>query len=174
MDDAAHRNKPTEASRRWPHHRRRPTWPANEDTTVKAYFVAAALITIVPAYAWAQGNNLSRAYVSSVQSAAAGSEYVIGQSSTTRDHGGAWLRVTTDDIGYGRNAQARLLGSPLREIRTEALCNVGGQPNPCNGRGTVIGYRRTWDASGREGGNFEYMVIPNGIGGPVRVNFQIR
>lgn len=84
------------------------------------------------------------------------------------------MHVVTDDLGYGHNAQATLLGSPLREIRTDPLCNVGGRAAPCHGRGTVIGYRRTWDATGREGGNFQYMVIPNGVGGPVRIDFQIR
>ncbi|WP_081916299.1 DUF4879 domain-containing protein [Luteibacter sp. 9135] len=56
------------------------------------------------------------------------------------DHGGAWMHVVTDDLGYGHNAQATLLGSPLREIRTDPLCNVGGRAAPCHGRGTVIGY----------------------------------
>jgi hypothetical protein len=84
------------------------------------------------------------------------------------------MQITTDNIGYGHSAQARLLGRPLREIRNEPLCDVNGQPQPCRGRGTVIGYRRTWDASGLDGGNFQYMVIPNGVGGPVRVDFQVR
>lgn len=137
--------------------------------TIASAMMCAAACTSV------QANSLTRAYVSGVVSTKGGPERgLTGQSQTSRDHGGAQLLIFTDDIGYGNNAQARLLGSPLREIRTEALCNVGGQPSPCNGRGTVIGYRRTWDASGREGGNFEYMVIPNGIGGPVRVNFQVR
>lgn len=141
---------------------------------MKACVIAATFLAACPISAAPHSNNLTRAYVSWVHSARAGAELVEGRSSTARDHGGAWMRIATDDIGYGRNAQARLLGSPLREIRTEALCHVGGRPNPCNGRGTVIGYRRTWEASGREGGNFEYMVIPNGVGAPVRVSFQIR
>jgi hypothetical protein len=141
---------------------------------MKSLLIAAAVLAIYPVHATSQSNNLSRAYVSAVASAKGSTEFVEGRSSTVRDHGGAWMRITTDEIGYGRNAQARLLGSPLRELGSLPLCNVGGQPTPCYGRGTVIGYRRTWDASGREGGNFEYMVIPNGIGGPVRVDFQVR
>ncbi len=141
---------------------------------MKFLLTVACLVVAAPTATWAQGNNLSRAYVSLVSSAAGGAEAVVGRPSTIRDHGGTWMQITTDDIGYGHGAQAWLLGSPLREIRSEALCNVNGQPRPCHGRGTVIGYRRTWDASGREGGNFQYMVIPNGVGGPVRIDFQVR
>jgi hypothetical protein len=41
------------------------------------------------------------------------------------------------------------------EVQTQALCNVRGHVDTCNGRGTIIGYRHTWDASGRDGGNFD-------------------
>lgn len=123
----------------------------------------------------ALANNLSSVYVHSVESAQGGWEGMSPwTSSTSVNHGGSWMYVVTEEIGYGSNAQAHLLGFSLREIRTEPLCNVRGQARPCNGRGTVIGYRRTWDASGRDGGNFQFMVIPNGIGGPRRVNLQIQ
>lgn len=122
-----------------------------------------------------QANNLSRAYVYSVESSQGGREYLRPWShSTSFNHGGAMMRITTDEIGYGNNAQARLLGFSLREVGTVPLCNVQGYVDPCNGRGTIIGYRRTWDASGHDGGNFEYMVIPNGVGGVKRVNLQVR
>jgi hypothetical protein len=119
-------------------------------------------------------NNLSRIYVHHVTSTKGGMEEIPqGGSQTARDHGGGRLQIITDEIGYGNNAQARLLGSPLREAGTQPLCNIGGVPKPCN-RGTIIGYRRTWDASGREGGNFEFMVNPNGPGGWKRTTLQIR
>ncbi|WP_369926893.1 DUF4879 domain-containing protein [Xanthomonas sp. NCPPB 2632] len=141
---------------------------------MKTLLIAASLLVVSPVQAGLQSNNLNNAYVYSVTSAKGGTEFVKDRLATVRDHGGAWMQITTDDIGYGHSAQAWLLGSPLREIRSEALCNVNGQPRPCHGRGTVTGYRRTWDASGREGGNFQYMVIPNGVGGPVRIDFQVR
>lgn len=119
-------------------------------------------------------NNLSRIYVHDVTSTNGGFEAIPqGGSWTAQDHGGPKLTITTDEIGYGNNAQARLLGSPLREIQTQPLCNAGGVPKPCN-RGTIVGYRRTWDASGREGGNFEFMVNPNGVGAWKRAALQIR
>jgi len=119
-------------------------------------------------------NNLSRIYVHHVTSTKGGVENIPqGGSWTARDHGGGQLQITTDEIGYGNNAQARLLGSPLREVGTQPLCNIGGRPQPCN-RGTIIGYRRTWNASGSEGGNFEFMVNPNGPGGWKRTTLQIR
>jgi len=141
---------------------------------MKTFLIAASLLVVSPVQARLLSNNLNNAYVYSVTSSKGGTELVKDRLATARDHGGAWMQITTDDVGYGHNAQARLLGTPLREIRSEALCNVNGQPRPCHGRGTVIGYRRTWDVSGREGGNFQYMVIPNGVGGPVRIDFQIR
>ena len=135
-----------------------------------ALALAAALVASP-----SQANNLSAVYVYSVESSQGGREYLSpGAYSTSRDHGGASMHITTDEIGYGNNQQARLLGFSLREIRTVPLCNVRGSTAPCNGRGTIVGYRRTWDASGRDGGNFEYMVIPNGVGGVRRVNLTIR
>lgn len=142
---------------------------------MRTFFVAAAAIVAGMQTGTAQSNALSNAYVSIVESAKGNTEYVRpGSTVTSRDHGGSWLRIVTDEIGYGSNAQARLLGSPLREVRTQPLCKIGGRTQPCSGRGAVIGYRRTWDASGHEGGNFEFLVIPNGVGGPRRVNFQVR
>lgn len=136
-----------------------------------ATFALAASLTSAASHA----NNLSNAYIYAVESSQGGREYLpSGAHSTSRDHGGAVVRITTDEIGYGNNAQARLLGFTLREIRTMPLCYVQGHAGPCNGRGTIIGYRRTWDASGRDGGNFEYMVIPNGVGGVRRVSLQVR
>lgn len=141
---------------------------------MKRIAIIVLSLVALPLNIEARNNNLSRAYVSSVASARAGVESITGALNTARDHGGTWMHITTDDIGYGKHPQARLLGSPLREIRTQPLCQIKGRTSLCNGRGTVIGYRRTWDASGREGGNFEYVVIPNELGPPIRIGFQIR
>lgn len=118
---------------------------------------------------------LTSARVVSVSSTKAGIEAIgRGVTATSRDHGGGRLQIMTEEIGIGRHAQATLLGFTLREIRTEPLCNIGGQARPCTGRGTIVGYRRTWDASGREGGNFQFRVFPIGLGSPIQVNFSVR
>lgn len=118
--------------------------------------------------------NLTRVRVLSVTSAKAGAETLnAGATSTSRDHGGAWMKITTEEIGFGKNMQATLLGFSLRQIRTEALCNVGGQAKPCTGRGAIVGYRRTWDASGREDGNFQFTIFPLGLGSAQRVNLTV-
>jgi hypothetical protein len=142
---------------------------------MKRFIVTAGVLTLMLGTGLAHAsNNLSRIYVHHVTSTKGGYEQIPqGGSWTAKDHGGPVLTITTDEIGYGNNAQARLLGSPLREVGTQPLCNVGGVPRPCN-RGTIVGYRRTWDASGREEGNFEFMVNPNGPGGWKRVTLQIR
>jgi hypothetical protein len=142
---------------------------------MKRFNAAAFAMTVSLVAGASSANNLSSVHVYSVESSQGGTELLSSwASSTSADHGGASMRITTEEIGYGNNGQARLLGFPLREVRTVPLCNVRGYARPCNGRGTVIGYRRTWDASGRDGGNFEYMVIPNGVGGVRRVNLQVR
>jgi hypothetical protein len=120
-------------------------------------------------------NYLSRVYVHKVVSSKGGSEVIPqGGSWTARDHGGPVLQIITDEIGYGHAGQARLLGSPLRQVKYESLCNVRGQLGSCPRGATVIGHRTTWDASGREGGNFEFMVLPNGYGDWKRASLQIR
>ncbi|NID15606.1 DUF4879 domain-containing protein [Luteibacter yeojuensis] len=142
---------------------------------MKTLSIAAAAIAATLLCDFAQANNLSSVYVYSVDSTQGGTETLSPwASSTSRNHGGARMHITTEEIGYGNNAQARLLGFNLREIQTQPLCNVRGYARPCNGRGTIVGYRRTWDASGRDGGNFDYMVIPNGVGGVRRVNLQVK
>lgn len=142
---------------------------------MKNLVIAALALSASIAAGASLATNLSRVSVHSVESSQGGREILPPRSgSTSRDHGGSMMRITTEEIGYGNNAQARLLGFPLREVGTIPLCNVRGHATPCAGRGTIVGYRRTWDASGRDGGNFEYMVIPNGIGGVQRVSLQVR
>ena len=120
-------------------------------------------------------NQLSRVYVHHVTSSKGGTELIPqGGSWTARDHGGAVFEIVTDEIGYGHGARAQLLGSPLRQVKYESLCNVGGRPGPCPRGATLIGHRVTWDASGRDGGNFEMFVLPNGSGSAQRTTLQIR
>jgi hypothetical protein len=133
--------------------------------------VLALLCLLIPA---AHANSLTRAYVHRVESASAGSEIVSGRTTTAKDHGGAWLYIYTDEIGYGRQPQARLLSNSLREIAKVPICNVGGGVGTCRRGDTVVGYRRTWDASGHQGGNFEYVVHPAGSGSAQRVTFQVQ
>ncbi|HXO99973.1 MAG TPA: DUF4879 domain-containing protein [Luteibacter sp.] len=117
---------------------------------------------------------LTSARVSVVSSTKGGTEAIgRGVTGTSRDHGGARLQIVTEEIGRGQHAQATLLGFALREIRTEPLCNVGGQAKPCAGRGTIVGYRRTWDASGREDGNFQFTIFPVGLGSALRANLTV-
>jgi hypothetical protein len=52
--------------------------------------------------------------------------------------------------------------------------NVRGLLGPCPNGATIIGHRSTWDASGREGGNFEVVVLPSSSGGAKRATLQIR
>jgi hypothetical protein len=135
--------------------------------------VAAALMLSVGTIH--ASNQLSRVYVHHVSSTKGGTEFIPqGGSWTAKDHGGARFEIVTDEIGYGHGAQARLLGVPLREVKYESLCNVRGRLGPCPNGATIIGHRSTWDASGREGGNFEVVVLPNGSGGAKRATLQIR
>lgn len=138
---------------------------------MKAIYVALLAVGMaLPVHA----NSLSRAYVHSVKSAAGGNEVVSGRSLTTSDHGGARMHILTDEIGYGSNAQARLLSNSLREIAKEPLCRAGSGVGPCRRGDTILGYRRTWDASGSQGGNFECVVYPAGSGSAQRVALQVR
>lgn len=134
--------------------------------------VLGMMLGIGAAYA---SHPLSRVYVHSVSSTKGGHEELPqGGSWTARDHGGPSFRIVTDEIGYGHGAQARLLGAPLREVKYEALCNVGGRLGSCPRGATIVGHRSTWDASGREGGNFEVVVLPSGSGSAKRATLQIR
>jgi hypothetical protein len=138
---------------------------------MKSMYLALTMAVItLPAYA----NSLTRAYVYRVNSATGGNEVVSGRSTTLNDHGGAWMQIVTDEIGYGREPQARLLSNALREISKEPICQGRNGMVPCRRGDTIVGYRRTWDASGHQGGNFEYVVYPSGGGNVARAAFQVR
>lgn len=133
-----------------------------------------ALVLLCLVAAGANANPLARAYVQRVESASAGSEIVSGRTATAKDHGGPWLHIYTDEIGYGREPQAKILSNALREIARIPICNIGGGVAPCRRGETIVGYRRTWDASGHQGGNFEYVVYPAGGGTAQRVTFNVQ
>ena len=142
---------------------------------MKRIVIAAVLSLLLSVGASHASNNLTRVYVHQVVSSKGGAEVIPqGGSWTSKDHGGAVFQIITYEIGYGHGAQARLLGSPLREVKYESLCNVRGNLGPCPNGATIIGHRSTWDASGREGGNFEVVVLPSGSGGAKRATLQIR
>jgi hypothetical protein len=134
--------------------------------------IALAFLTLVATSV--HSNTLTRAYVYRVDSASGGQELVTGRTTTTKDHGGSWMRILTEEIGYGREPQAKLLSNSLREIASQPICRVGGSLGPCRRGDTIVGYRRTWDASGHQGGNFEFVVYPAGSGSAQRVAFQVQ
>ncbi|PTR34755.1 uncharacterized protein DUF4879 [Luteibacter sp. OK325] len=143
---------------------------------MKRFVVTACVLSLMLGIGAAHASNsLTRVYVHHVNSSKGGTEVIPqGGSWTARDHGGATFQIVTDEIGYGHGAQARLLGTPLREVKYESLCNVGGRLGSCPRGATIIGHRSTWDASGRDGGNFEVVVFPNGFGSSKRATLQIR
>ncbi|URL59132.1 DUF4879 domain-containing protein [Luteibacter flocculans] len=142
---------------------------------MKLFLTAAATLACSLMGSDCLANNLSNVQVVAVESPNGGREYLSPwSSSTARDHGGGWIKVTVEEIGYGNNQRATLLGYSLRETDTQRLCNVGGYAGLCRRGGSIIGYRRTWEVRGLDGGNFEYMVIPNGIGPTRRVHLTIR
>jgi len=147
---------------------------------MKQFFTPACalsllLLSVGAVHASNNLTHLTRVYVHHVISSKSGTEVIPqGGSWTAKDHGGATFQIVTDEIGYGHGAQARLLGSPLREVKYEPLCNVRGRLGTCPNGATIIGHRSTWDASGREGGNFEVVVLPDGFGSEQRAALQIR
>jgi hypothetical protein len=150
--------------------------PAKGEHLMKRLVICTAMIGLMLSVGTAYAsNNLSRVYVHHVSSTKGGTELIPqGGSWTANDHGGPQFQIITYEIGYGHGAQARLLGSPLREVKYESLCNVRGSLGPCPNGATIIGHRSTWDASGREGGNFEVVVLPSRSGGAKRATLQIR
>ncbi|PFJ17182.1 DUF4879 domain-containing protein [Bacillus cereus] len=65
--------------------------------------------------------------------------------STTRNHGGKYLYITTKEIGYGQNPFAKMNGSNVKSIESTI---IGGNP--------IVGWYYKWDASGHQQGTFEY------------------
>ncbi|ANV74443.1 DUF4879 domain-containing protein [Bacillus cereus] len=65
--------------------------------------------------------------------------------STSRNHGGKYLYITTKEMGYGQNPFAKMNGSNVKSIGSTI---IGGRP--------IVGWYYKWDASGHQQGTFEY------------------
>jgi len=65
--------------------------------------------------------------------------------STTRNHGGKYLYITTKEMGYGQNPFTKMNGSNVKSIGSTI---IGGKP--------IVGWYYKWDASGHQQGTFEY------------------
>jgi Domain of unknown function (DUF4879) len=82
------------------------------------------------------------------------------QSMTSNDHGGAQLRVVTEEIGYGNLPVARFNGSVLANSKnyfTETICwNGSVYVIPCSAGQTIVGYRKYWNLDGYQIGSFSY------------------
>lgn len=107
---------------------------------------------------------LTNIYIVSVTSAQAGSEPIgMYQMATTRDHGGSYMRVVVDEIGYGSGASATVNGVPLPSsalISDKPFCSyVYGNYVPCYPGQTVIGWRKEWRLDGKTGGQFRHQNI---------------
>lgn len=106
--------------------------------------------------------SLSYLEVSYVGSANVGGYESIAPSqlTTVYDHGGTWLRVVTDELGYGNNPVARFNGSILpssANIQTQNICWTGsGYTLSCSAGQTIVGFRKYWKLDGYQGGNFSY------------------
>jgi hypothetical protein len=93
-------------------------------------------------------------------------ENVSGLYSTYADHGGAWMQVITDEIGYRIWGQATLGGSVLQQL--------GSQPIYYSGTNTVAGYRRWWKADGYQNGQFVYTASSINAGPTLQAIIQIQ
>ncbi|AKR35624.1 Hypothetical protein NF53_2546 [Bacillus thuringiensis serovar indiana] len=65
--------------------------------------------------------------------------------STSRNHGGKYLYITTKEMGYGQNPFVKMNGSNVKSIDSTI---IGGRP--------IVGWYYKWDASGHQQGTFEY------------------
>jgi len=137
--------------------------------------LAAIAFAISPAaFAW-QATILSDVSIYSVKSTQGGTEYLTpSMSSTERNHAGEVMHITTEEVGFANNARALLHGRFLNEIKTVPLCDIQGRPSPCKSGGKLVGFRRTWDASGHKVGKFEYVVIPNRLSGLRQVGLLVK
>ena len=83
-----------------------------------------------------------------------------GLYTTVYDHGGAQLRVVTDELGYGNLMVARMNGSVLpssAQYSNSTICwNGYSYVTPCSAGQTVAGWRRYWNLDGYQSGTFSY------------------
>ncbi|MHA4218300.1 DUF4879 domain-containing protein [Bacillus cereus] len=68
--------------------------------------------------------------------------------STVKDHGGSYLYIYTNEMGYGRNPIAQMSGQKLKKVDSKMI--------DINGDRTVDGWEYKWDASGQQNGQFKY------------------
>jgi hypothetical protein len=104
---------------------------------------------------------LTAMVVSNVFSSNVGWEAIgSGQLSTFYNHGGAQLRVVTDELGYGHIPVARMLGAVLpssANYQTQYICVSGGVlVLGCSPGQSIVGFRKYWNVDGRQSGNFSY------------------
>ena len=93
-------------------------------------------------------------------------EGVSGLYSTSYDHGGTWMQIITQEIGYRSWGQATLLGSTLQEI--------GSQPIYYTGTNTIAGWQRWWRADGYQSGQFVYTASSINAGPTLQGIIQIQ
>lgn len=93
-------------------------------------------------------------------------EDVSGLYSTIGDHGGAWMQVITDEMGYRSWGQATLGGSVLQELGSVGITD--GYSN------TIIGWRRWWKADGYQSGQFVYTASSINAGPTLQTFIQIQ
>jgi hypothetical protein len=104
---------------------------------------------------------LSSLQISNLGSSNVGWEGIAAaQTTTTYDHGGAQLRVVTDEFGYGNVPVARYNGSVLpssTNYLTQTICwNGSAYVLPCSAGQTVVGWRKYWNLDGKQNGLFSY------------------
>jgi hypothetical protein len=104
---------------------------------------------------------LSSLQISNVGSSNVGWESITAaQTTTVYDHGGAQLRVVTDEFGYGNVPVARYNGSVLptsANYLTQTICwNGSAYVLPCSAGQTVVGFRKYWNLDGKQNGSYSY------------------
>lgn len=86
-----------------------------------------------------------------------GSQYI-----TLGDHGGAQMRVVTQELGYGNNPVATWNGGQVSasvNYKTDTICvnwARTGYDIPCLAGQTVVGFRKYWNFDGYQNGVFTY------------------
>lgn len=84
-----------------------------------------------------------------VESQLGGVEFIGPNNlSTIKDHGGSYLYIYTNEMGYGRNPIAQMSGQKLKKVESKMI--------DINGDRTVDGWEYKWDASGQQNGQFKY------------------
>jgi len=105
---------------------------------------------------------LSYLQVSYVGSSNIGWEAIApNQGVTSYDHGGAQLRVVTDELGYGSIPFATMNGSQLpssSNYYTQPICQdaYGNYTLSCSAGQSIVGWRKYWSVDGYQSGLFYY------------------